>query len=87
MAGYGVSNVSICARMRELGIPDSWAKTHLGRTWSFYDQRRRNGVVFFLNHEDRVPIDLWERMTPKDREQFPINQQPDTGRLTNHNIS
>ena len=77
MAGYGVSNFQICARMRELGIPDTLAKARLGRTWSFYDPRRRGEVVFFLNHGDRVPIGLWKRMSSEQHRQFPPHQWPD----------
>ena len=77
MAGYGVSNVAICARMRELGIPDSAAKARIGRTWSFYDPRRRNDIGFFLNHNDRVPIRLWKRMSSEQHQQFPFHQWPE----------
>ena len=76
MAGYGVSNVQICARMRELGIPDTLARARLGRTWSFYDPCRRGEIVFFLNHGDRVSGRLWQRMSQEQQQQFPRHQWP-----------
>jgi hypothetical protein len=48
-----------------------------GATWSFWDPRRRNQIVFFLNHTDRVPMDLWTRMTAKEQSQFPQHQWPE----------
>ena len=77
MAGYGVSNVAICARMRELGIPSISDKLRIGQTWSFYDRRRRAEVVFFLTHNDRVPASLWKRMSSEQHRQFPPHQWPD----------
>ena len=77
MAGYGVSNVAICARMRELGIPDTLAKAQIGRMWSFYDPRRWSDIAFFLNHNEQVPISLWMRMNSEQRQQFSQHQWPD----------
>ena len=77
MTGYVISPSALCAEMRKRGIPNALQKAKLGRTWMFYDPRRRDYVAFFLNHDAIVPIDLWKRMSPKDHQQFPLHQWPE----------
>ncbi len=71
------STAYLCKRLREAGVPTMAERLSQGATWSFWDPRRRNKVVFFLNHTDRVPMRLWSRMTAKEQSQFPPHQWPE----------
>ena len=77
MTGYVISPSALCAEMRKRGIPNALQKAKLGRTWMFYDPRRRDYVAFFLNHNDRVDPKIWKRIPLKDRQQFPPHQWPE----------
>lgn len=76
MTGYAVSNAALCEAMRKKGIPSTNELARIGRSWRFYHKKWRDYVSFFLNHTDRVPLNLWEQMSEKDRERFPEHQRP-----------
>lgn len=73
------SNGYLCEQFRKKGIPDMLAKAKKGRYWSYYDQSRRNYVNFFVNHDEKVPIGLWMKMSLKERLALPQHQRPQEG--------
>jgi hypothetical protein len=74
---FAVSPRYTIEKMRAAGIPDALAKDKIGRNWSYYDMRRRSEIVFWLNHDECVPLELWRRMDREAQLQFPRHQRPE----------
>jgi hypothetical protein len=77
---FAVSPRYTIEKMRAAGIPDAIAKAKIGRKWWYYDKRRRSEIVFWLNHDECVPLELWHRMDREAQLQFPPHQRPEEPR-------
>ena len=75
--GFTPSVRGTIEKMRAAGILDITSLGKIGRNWSYYDKRRRSDIVFWLNHDERVPLSYWDRMDPKDQAKFPPHQRPE----------